>query len=80
MKSEWTTLTFDDVCLRIYSGGTPSTKQTEYWNGEINWLSSGETGNRYIYDTESLFSIFTKEQKSDIIEIEVRKHEKYISK
>ena len=30
--------------------------------------------------TKSLFSIFTKEQKSDIIEIEVRKHEKYISK
>ena len=29
---------------------------------------------------KSLFSIFTKEQKSDIIEIEVRKHEKYISK
>jgi putative transposase len=31
-------------------------------------------------DYKSLFSIFTKEQKSDIIEIEVRKHEKYISK
>ena len=35
--------------------------------------------NIFLYP-ESLFSIFTKEQKSDIIEIEVRKHEKYISK
>ena len=52
MKSEWITHTFGDVCLRIYSGGTPSTKQAEYWNGEINWLSSGETGKRYIYDTD----------------------------
>ena len=52
MKSEWITHTFGDVCLRIYSGGPPSTKQAEYWNGEINWLSSGETGKRYIYDTD----------------------------
>jgi len=35
---------------------------------------------RFLLSCQSLFSIFTKEQKSDIIEIEVRKHEKYISK
>lgn len=52
MKSEWEKYTFEDVCRKIYSGGTPSTKHEEYWNGTINWLSSGETGNRFIYKTE----------------------------
>ena len=52
MRSEWKKYTFNDVCTRIYSGGTPSTQHSEYWNGNINWLSSGETGNRYIYKTE----------------------------
>ena len=37
---------------KIYSGGTPSTKISEYWNGDLNWLSSGETRDTYIYDTE----------------------------
>ena len=52
MRSEWKKYTFDDVCTRIYSGGTPSTKQSDYWNGDVNWLSSGETGHKYIYKTD----------------------------
>jgi len=40
-----------DVC-QIFSGGTPSTKNHEYWNGDIPWLSSGETRNNFIEDTE----------------------------
>lgn len=51
MKFEWQNYTLEDVS-RIYSGGTPSTKNKEYWDGDINWLSSGETGNRYIYSTD----------------------------
>lgn len=26
-------------------GGTPSTKNTEYWNGDISWINSGEINN-----------------------------------
>lgn len=52
MKSEWRRYTLDDVCSQIYSGGTPSTRHPEYWNGELNWLSSGETSQRFIYNTE----------------------------
>jgi len=52
MKSEWTKYTLEDVCEKIYSGGTPSTKHPEYWNGDIKWLSSGETSQRFVYDTE----------------------------
>src|SRR5690606_742595 len=24
---------------KIYSGGTPSTSNTEYWDGDINWIT-----------------------------------------
>ena len=36
----------------IFSGGTPSTKISEYWNGNTPWLSSGETRNNFILETE----------------------------
>ena len=36
----------------IYSGGTPSTNNPEYWGGDLSWLSSGETHSRFIIDTE----------------------------
>ena len=52
MRSEWKQYALEDVCEKIYSGGTPSTKHPEYWNGNIKWLSSGETSQRFVYDTE----------------------------
>ena len=42
----------EEVCKRIYSGGTPSTKHNEYWDGNLMWLSSGETRQRFIYTTD----------------------------
>lgn len=41
-----------NLCENIFSGGTPSTTEDSYWNGEFNWLSSGETKNPLIYNTE----------------------------
>lgn len=52
MRSDWKKYTLEKVCSRIYSGGTPSTRHPEYWNGNLKWLSSGETSQRFIYDTE----------------------------
>ncbi len=37
---------------RIYSGGTPSTSDSAYWDGAFSWLSSGETRNRFVTSTE----------------------------
>lgn len=37
---------------QIYSGGTPSTSKSEYWNGEFHWFSSGETRNRFAITTD----------------------------
>ncbi|MDE6707490.1 MAG: restriction endonuclease subunit S [Oscillospiraceae bacterium] len=64
MKFEWKTYTFEEVCNKIYSGGTPSTKHSEYWNGNINWLSSGETSSRYIYKTEKKITQLGVEKSS----------------
>lgn len=41
-----------DITEKIFSGGTPNTKTEAYWNGELNWFSSGETRNVVIIDTE----------------------------
>lgn len=49
---EWKECKLEQVCENIYSGGTPVTMIKEYWNGNLPWLSSGETGQRYIYSTE----------------------------
>jgi type I restriction enzyme S subunit len=39
----------------LLSGGTPSTKITEYWNGDIKWISAKDVSNSsgtFILDTE----------------------------
>lgn len=41
-----------DITKRVYSGGTPDTRKSEYWSGNIKWLSSGETRNNFVYDTD----------------------------
>lgn len=50
--SEWREVKLEECAECIFSGGTPSTKIPEYWNGEFPWLSSGETRNAFIYETE----------------------------
>ena len=64
MRSDWKKTTIDEVCSRIYSGGTPSTKEPKYWNGDINWLSSGETRNKFIYGTERKITRLGVEESS----------------
>lgn len=34
------------------SGGTPSRKVSEYYNGDISWVKTGELNNDYIFETE----------------------------
>lgn len=50
--SEWREVKLEECAECIFSGGTPSTKIPAYWNGEFPWLSSGETRNTFIYETE----------------------------
>lgn len=49
--------TLFEYCEKIYSGGTPSTTEDSYWNGEYFWLSSGETSQSYITNTEKTITL-----------------------
>ena len=47
----WEFKTLGEIALTT-SGGTPSRKNMEYWNGNIKWLKSGELNDDYIKDSE----------------------------
>ena len=44
--------TVGNYAERIYSGGTPTTSNADYWNGTFGWFSSGETRKRFVISTE----------------------------
>ncbi|MHA3724158.1 restriction endonuclease subunit S [Leucobacter sp. HY1910] len=46
------TLTVDDVCIRVTSGGTPSRRISEYFDGTIPWLKTQELRDGWVYETE----------------------------
>ena len=41
-KTKWQLGELGEVCDGILSGGTPSTKNEEYWNGEFPWITSAD--------------------------------------
>jgi type I restriction enzyme S subunit len=43
----------DDVCLKIASGGTPSTKVSEYYGGSMNWYSTKELNDNFLFESVS---------------------------
>ena len=42
---EWPMVELEEVCNSILSGGTPSTKNKDYWNGDIPWITSADIVN-----------------------------------
>ncbi|MEK7603279.1 MAG: restriction endonuclease subunit S [Patescibacteria group bacterium] len=46
------TVLLGDICTKVTSGGTPSTKHPEYYNGDIPWLRTQEVKFGNIYRTE----------------------------
>lgn len=47
----WILKKIGEFC-EVKTGGTPSTKNKDYWDGNIKWMSSGEIHNKFVYDTE----------------------------
>ena len=43
---DWTSVEIGEIG-KIVGGGTPSTKNEEYWNGEIDWLTPSEISSKY---------------------------------
>src|SRR5665648_542885 len=52
IMNKWKRCKLGDVAIRVTSGGTPSTKQTEYYGGSIPWLNTKEIKNCRIRKTE----------------------------
>ena len=48
----WPKVKLGDVCIKIVSGGTPSTKHSEYYGGVIPWLRTQEVDFKPIFSTE----------------------------
>jgi len=54
MLEQWPLKTLGELCT-IVNGGTPKSKVTEYWGGEVNWTTPAEMGKMttpYIDDTK----------------------------
>ncbi|MGZ4972873.1 MAG: restriction endonuclease subunit S [Limisphaerales bacterium] len=63
----WWVGNLDDCCARIESGGTPKRTITEYWNGNISWLTSGEVRNSIVFDTkETITALGMKESSAKL--------------
>ena len=52
---EWTGATVGN-CFELYSGNTPSRLDKENFNGDINWITSGELKEHYIGNTKEHIS------------------------
>ena len=48
----WPKVKLGEICSRVTSGGTPSTKHPEYYGGTIPWLRTQEVDFKPIYSTE----------------------------
>ena len=44
-SAKWPMVELKDICDDILSGGTPSTKNEAYWNGDIPWITSADIVN-----------------------------------
>lgn len=51
LPGSWIKVRFGDV-FDVQVGATPSRRISEYWNGDVNWVSSGEVRFNTIYHTE----------------------------
>lgn len=48
----WKTVKLGEITSKMFSGGTPSTKNDGYYGGDIPWLRTQEVNFNYIYDTD----------------------------
>lgn len=47
----WERRKLGDICVRIFGGGTPPTSNTEYFNGNIPWVSPKDMKEDFILDS-----------------------------
>lgn len=60
----WQLGTIEDLTIRMSSGGTPSTKNEEYYNGSINWFSTKELQDDFLLESEKQITLNAIENSS----------------
>ena len=60
---EWQQVKLGEIST-CYSGGTPSTQVSEYYDGEIPFINSGDLNQRHIKSVKSMLSILGVENSS----------------
>jgi len=46
---DWEQVKLEAVSIKFVSGGTPSTTETRYWNGEIHWMRSAHISGKEVF-------------------------------
>ncbi len=65
MSSEWKDTTIGDICTKVFSGGTPSSTRSDYYDGgAIPWLRTKEVNYSKIYATEQCITSLGFENSS----------------
>ncbi len=52
LPADWSMEKLGDIAVRVTGGGTPSTKVSQYWDGEIPWTTSAVIREEDIYLTK----------------------------
>lgn len=55
IPSGWTLVRLGEI-FNFVGGGTPSKKNPDYWNGDVNWASVKDIKYRYLFNTEDTIS------------------------
>jgi type I restriction enzyme S subunit len=56
IPDDWEIKTLDEITSQFISGGTPSTSNPDYWNGEIPWMRSAWINKRFVDAGEKYIS------------------------
>ena len=54
-------------CAKFLSGGTPDKSRSDYWDGDIPWVSSGEMKETRLYDTPLHITAEAAEEGSRVV-------------
>ena len=56
IPEEWDIVKLKDISSKFISGGTPSTSNSNYWNGEIPWIRSAWITKKYVSTGEKFIT------------------------
>ena len=69
LAEKWNWVKLGEVCDFV-GGGTPSKKETDYWNGNINWASVKDVKGEYLISTEDkITELGLKKSAANVAEI-----------